>query len=73
MEDKEMSNEEYWMVHVVYEKREEFRRKRILLPYPTRKPPHDSIFFEWPDVILMDRLDEKQKRGRLIVGGQRNE
>lgn len=68
-----MSNEEYWKIHVVYEKREEFRRKHILLAYPTRKPPHDGICFEYPDVILMESLDEKQKRGRLIVGGLRNE
>ena len=68
-----MSNEEYWMVHVVYEKREEFRRKHILLAYPTRKPPYDCICFEYPDVMLMESLDEKQKCGRLIVGGQRND
>ena len=68
-----MSNEEYWKIHVVYEKREEFRRKHILLAYPTHKPPHDGIRFEYPDVMLIEALDEKQKRGRLIVGGQRNE
>lgn len=58
-----MSNEEYWIVH---ERGEEFRRKRILFVFPTRKPPHDSLCFGWPDLILMEALDEKQKRGRLI-------
>lgn len=58
-----MSNEEYWMIH---ERGEEFRRKRILFLFPTRKPPHDSLCFGWPDLILMEALDEKQKRGRLI-------
>lgn len=65
-----MSNEEYWTIH---ERGEEFRRKRILFVYPTRKPPHDSLCFGWPDLMLMEALNEKQKRGRLIVGGKVNE
>ena len=65
-----MSNEEYWMIH---EKGKEFRRKRILLIYPIRIPPHDRLCFGWPDLMLMEALDEKQKRGRLIVGAQGNE
>lgn len=58
-----MSNEEYWIVH---ERGEEFRRKRILFVYPTRKLLHDSLCFGWPDVMLIEALDEKQKLGRLI-------
>lgn len=65
-----MSNEEYWMAHEFGEK---CRREYILLLLPTRNPPNDSLCFRWPNLISMDVLDEKQKRGRLIVGGKVSE
>ena len=68
MEDKETSNEEYWMIH---ERGEEFRRKRILFVYPTRKLPHDSLCFGWPDVMLIEALDEKQKAWKINSYKQR--
>lgn len=62
-----MSNEDYWLAH---ELGEMCRRKCLLFLYPNPNPPHKNIV-GWLNIIAMDRLDEKQKQGRLIVGGKR--
>lgn len=76
-----MSNEEYWIIHVMGE---ECRRKYIVTlqgRYNLYSSKLRSAFIEqrlrgninyhslscW---LLIQALDKKQKRGRLIVGGK---
>lgn len=74
-----MSNEEYWMIHEMGEailgsddhfcsymgyKRDKLLKDQLVV---------SKRLMTMAYILLMDVLDEKQKRGRLIVGGKVSE
>lgn len=74
-----MSNEEYWMIHEMGETvlgsdehlcRNMRYEKDKVLKYQLAVSRH---LITRAYISLMDILDEKQKRGRLIVGGRVSE